>query len=100
MKKFKLSAAADADLRNIAAYTLEQWGKPQRDTYIRELFEAFARLSKSPDIAIRIDAIREGYRKFPQGSHVIYFRKSETHSIEIIRVLHKSMDADSQLSAP
>jgi len=99
VKKFKLSAAADADLRNIAAYTLEQWGKPQRDTYIGELFEAFRCLAKSPEIAMKIDAIREGYRKFPQGSHVIYFRKSETHSIEIIRVLHKNMDADAQLSA-
>lgn len=100
MRKFKLSAAADADMRNIAAHTLRQWGQPQRDAYIRELFEAFGRLAETPPIATRVDAIREGYKKFPQGSHVIFFRESENHGIEIIRVLHKRMDVDAQFNSP
>lgn len=87
-------------MRKIAAHTLQSWGLPQRDTYISELFEAFGRLAETPQIATRIDAIREGYRKFPQGSHVIFFRESETHAIEIIRVLHKRMDADAHLNSP
>lgn len=99
MKRFRLSAAADADLRKIAAHTLEQWGEPQRDAYVTELFDAFARLADTPQIAASADNIREGYRKFPQGSHIVFFRKSETHNIEIIRVLHKRMDADIHLSS-
>ncbi|MDX1734861.1 MAG: type II toxin-antitoxin system RelE/ParE family toxin, partial [Halioglobus sp.] len=71
----------------------------QRDAYIEELFDAFARLAETPQIAIKVDAIREGYGKIPQGSHVIYFRKSDTHSIEIIRVLHKRMDVDVSMSS-
>jgi toxin ParE1/3/4 len=98
--RFRISAAADADLRKIAAYTDQQWGRRQRDTYIRELFDAFESLSESPEIAQKIDAIREGYKKFPQGSHVIYFRESDTHKIEIVRVLHKRMDADSHINSP
>lgn len=97
MNKFKISVSADKDLRNIAAYTLKKWGKSQRDTYILELFEAFNHLSQSPEIALRIDTIKQGYRKFPQGSHVIYFRASNTHNIEIIRILHKRMEVDTQL---
>lgn len=97
MKKFKISVSADKDLRNIAEYTYKKWGKSQRDTYIHELFEAFNHLSQSPEMAMCIDAIKQGYRKFPQGSHVIYFRTSDSHNIEIIRILHKSMDAKMQL---
>jgi len=98
VKRFRLSVAADADLRKIAEYTLQYWGRPQRDAYITELFGAFSRLAKTPQIATTADNVREGYRKFPQGSHVIFFRNSDSHSIEIIRVLHKRMDADAQLS--
>jgi toxin ParE1/3/4 len=100
VKRFRLSVAADADLRKIAEYTLQYWGQPQRDAYISELFEAFSRLAKTPQIATTADNIREGYRKFPQGSHVIFFRNSDSHSIEIIRLLHKRMDADTDLSSP
>ncbi len=98
MKRFKLSVAADNDLRMIAEYTLQQWGKPKRNTYISELFSAFDRLAKTPDIATNAESTRSGYRKFPQGSHVIFFRSSNSHGIEIIRVLHKRMDADTQLN--
>jgi toxin ParE1/3/4 len=100
VKRFRLSVAADADLRKIAEYTLQYWGQPQRDAYVSGLFDAFSRLAKTPQIAITADNVREGYRKFPQGSHVIFFRNSDSHSIEIIRVLHKRMDADTDLSSP
>ena len=100
MRKFKLSRAADADLRKIAEHTLQQWGETQRDAYITEIFDAFARLARTPRIAISAEGIREGYRKFPQGSHIIFFRSSNTHDIEIIRVLHKRMDAQAHLAPP
>jgi toxin ParE1/3/4 len=87
-------------MRKIAVHTLQYWGEPQRDAYISELFEAFGRLSETPQIATKIDGIREGYRKFPQGSHVIFFRESKIHGIEVIRVLHKRMDMDTHLSSP
>lgn len=100
MRTFRLSRAADADLRKIAEHTLRQWGEAQRDGYIAELFDAFGRLAETPQIAAGADAIREGYRKFPQGSHVIFFRSSDTHGIEIVRVLHKRMDAEAHRSVP
>lgn len=100
MKKFRLSAEADADLRLIAEHTLARWGQTQRDAYITELFDAFKRLAETPQIAASAEAIRKGYRKFPQGSHIVFFRESQTHNIEIIRVLHKRMDVDAHLSSP
>ena len=100
MRQFRLSVAADKDMRKIAARTMQQWGQQKRDAYISGLFDAFDRLSATPQIAARADEIRKGYQKFPQGSHVIFFRVCELHDIEIIRVLHKRMDADAQLSSP
>ncbi|MCP4273437.1 MAG: type II toxin-antitoxin system RelE/ParE family toxin [Gammaproteobacteria bacterium] len=87
-------------MRKIASHTLEHWGEPQRDAYISELFEAFSHLADTPEIAAKIDNIRNSYRKFPLGSHIIYFRHSDTHAVEIIRVLHKRIDAPDHLTSP
>lgn len=100
MKKFKISKAANADLRKIAEYTRQHWGTKQRDIYIKEMFDAFSQLAKGPEMAVRMDSVRLGYRKFPQGSHVIFFREGESCNIEIIRVLHKRMDVDAHLNSP
>ena len=94
MKRYRLTSAADRDLRKIAKYTLKLWGVKQREAYISELFDAFERLSTSPEIAVSIDVIRKGYKKFPQASHVIFFRLDNHRGIEIIRVLHKRMDIE------
>ncbi|EGR4140684.1 type II toxin-antitoxin system RelE/ParE family toxin, partial [Vibrio cholerae] len=40
------------------------------------------------------DEIREGYRKFPQGSHVIFYHQIGSQQIRVIRILHKSMDVN------
>lgn len=100
MRRFRLSEAADSDLRKIAEETLERWGKDQRDGYLTEMFDAFERLAETPDIAMQLDGVRKGYRKFPQGSHIIFFRKSAIHNIEIIRVLHKRIDVEAKLRSP
>jgi toxin ParE1/3/4 len=99
VKKFRVSRAADEDLRKIAEYTEQYWGIKQRNAYIKGLFGAFVQLARAPQIAVRTDFIREGYRKFPQGSHVIFFRESENYGIEIIRILHKRMDVDIHLDS-
>lgn len=41
--------------------------------------------------------IRPGYRKQLSGWHVIYYRLTEEGSVEIVRVLHRSMDVDGHL---
>ena len=43
-----------------------------------------------------IDDIREGYFKFPAASHILIFRV-EKGQVEIVRILHKSSDVETQL---
>ena len=96
MPSCRLSKKAVADLVEIGKYTTEIWGKSQRDTYLKQIDECFTQLSENPNLGLKCDYIREGYRKFPQASHMIYYRLNSKNVIEIIRILHKSMDADSK----
>ena len=36
--------------------------------------------------------IAKCYRKFPQGSHLVFYRQDDENVVEIIRIFHKAMD--------
>lgn len=97
MQLFQLSKEAKNDLRSIAIFTENRWGRTQRNLYIKQLDEAFLMLAQSPDLGISCDYIREGYKKFPQGNHIIFYKHSTSTKILVVRILHKSMDYDSRL---
>jgi toxin ParE1/3/4 len=97
MRPFTLTWLAKADLRAIAIYTEEQWGIEQRNLYIKQLDDTFHLLAASPTLGKTCDDILHGYRKFPQGSHLVFYRNGSSSVIEIIRILHKSMDVEPQL---
>jgi len=92
---FQLSREAESDLRSIALFTENRRGRPQRNLYIKQLDDAFLMLARKPKLGIACDYIRDGYRKFPQGSHIVFYKYSTPAHILIVRVLHKSMDYDS-----
>lgn len=97
MNLFQLSREAKNDLRSIAFFTENRWGKTQRNLYIKQLDDAFFMLAQNPNLGISCDYIRDGYRKFPQGSHIIFYKHSNSANILVVRILHKSMDYDLQL---
>lgn len=92
MSTFTLTRRAKADLKSIAKFTEKRWGREQRNIYIKQFDDSFHVLSDTPDIGNNCDYIKEGYQKFPQGSHVIFYRVASQISIKIIRILHKNMD--------
>ncbi len=92
MKPFALTRKALSDLRAVAVYTDRRWGRDRRNLYIRQLDEAFRLLATNPRVGKSCDDILPGYRKFPQASHVIFYRDGVDCVIEIVRILHKSMD--------
>lgn len=99
MKPFDLTHKAKTDLRKIAVFTEANWGVEQRNAYIKQFDEAFHRLAACPLMGKQCDEIMPGYRKFPQGSHMIYYKRGSSCVIEIVRILHKSMDVEVQLLA-
>ena len=97
MKAFELTHEAKLDLRKIAIYTEKQWGREKRHLYIKQFDDEFHFLAESPSIGKKCDHIKTGYRKFPQGSHIIFYREDTKRNILIIRILHKNMDVESKL---
>jgi len=96
MRTFTLTNKAKADLKSIAAYTQRQWGKDQRKTYVRKFDDAFHMLSETPELGNKCDFIKQGYRKFPVSSHVLFYHNIGQFEIEFVRILHKRMDAKTQ----
>ena len=89
--EFRLRPAATQDLESIWIYTTEQWGIEQAHRYTDELTKAFKLLANNPEQGGACDEIREGYRRYRVGRHVIYYRIAD-YGVDVVRVLHGRMD--------
>lgn len=96
MKGFFLTHAAKADLKAIARYTEKTWGREQRNRYLMQMDATFRRLVELPNLGRQCDEISAGYRQFPVGKHLIFYR-THPEEVEIVRILHERMDVE-QLS--
>ena len=96
MSGYVLSPRAQADLDEIWNYTKRNWGMDQAETYIRLIGAAIQTAASSPKRGKTCDHIREGYRKYPAGSHMIFFRVIKG-GINVVRILHRRMDFDRHL---
>ncbi|WP_119273623.1 type II toxin-antitoxin system RelE/ParE family toxin [Taklimakanibacter deserti] len=92
---YKLSPLAEADLENIWLYTFQRWSLEQADSYHAAIVSAFEGLAAGTKRG-RTVSIREGYFKYSVGSHLVFYKLSDT-GIDVVRVLHQRMDIDSHL---
>lgn len=95
MAGFYLTQAAKADLKEIGRYTKREWGTAQRDKYLAMLDESFHMLAANPFRGSDCSQIREGYRRYGAGSHIIFYR--QVAAVEIVRILHVSMNTERRL---
>ena len=98
MPTFKVSRKARDDLIEIGRYTQVEWGVAQRNIYLKQMDDCFHQIAATPNIGFSCDYIKPGYKKFPQGSHIIFYKLNRVGTVEIIRVLHKHMDVSAHLS--
>lgn len=98
MARYRITPRARDDLRNIARYTLQQWGKTQRDTYLKRLEMRFGWLADNPRLGKHRFDIHEDYFSFPEGRHVVFYL-IHAEAIDIIGVLHGHMDIINHFSA-
>ena len=99
MKPFELTQKAKNDLVGIAKYTEKKWGRTQRNLYIKQFDDSFYLLSENTFAGKECSNIKKGYRKFPQGSHIIFYTSGEKSKIRIVRILHKNMDIESKFES-
>ncbi|HRP88232.1 MAG TPA: type II toxin-antitoxin system RelE/ParE family toxin [Gammaproteobacteria bacterium] len=99
MRRCGLTRSAKADLKSIAGFTQSRWGVPQRNAYLKEMDQVFRSLADNPMMGSPCDEIREGDRKLLHGAHVIYYKQPTENEVLIVRILHGTMDVDSNIGA-
>jgi toxin ParE1/3/4 len=90
------SARAEQDLLDIWLYTFRTWGEVQADRYLDELGQGIRLLAANPSLGSDYGHISGGYRRFSINYHRVFYRFFND-SVEIVRVLHESMDIDTHL---
>ncbi|KXP12434.1 plasmid stabilization protein ParE [Tsukamurella pulmonis] len=91
MTGYRLTPAARHDLSSIWDYTEERWDVRQTETYMVEIRAAIERIAEDPDRGRVSDDVREGYRRYAIGSHLIFYRP-RIDGVDVVRVLHQRMD--------
>jgi toxin ParE1/3/4 len=89
--RFVLKPRAHADLDEIWNYTADRWGLEQAETYIRQLWKDIQTVVDNPSLGQECADVRPGYRKYPSGSHVLFYRLTDD-GIDVVRILHERMD--------
>ena len=88
-----LSPAARGDLEEIWDYTVGNWGEAQAERCTRSIRDVCEALGDGILSGRSVEDIRAGYRKAAVGSHVMFYRV-RADGVEIIRIVHRSMDVD------
>jgi toxin ParE1/3/4 len=96
MSRFVLSPRARDDLDGNWTYTARRWGADQAERYLRRIAEAVELIAETPALGRTCDHVREGYRKYPVGSHVLFYRAIDD-GVDVVRILHQRMDFDRHL---
>lgn len=92
----RLTPKAIADLEAIWDYTAQQWSLEQAEEYHASLIRAIEGLASGNLVWQQASHIRPGYLKFQVHSHVVFFKISALY-LDVIRILHKSMDFSAHL---
>lgn len=87
---------AEQDLINIWLYSFHNWGEGQADKYLDSLEEAFKLLRDTPLLCRERQEFSFPVRIYHHAHHMIIYLGLED-GIDIIRVLHESMDIKGQL---
>jgi toxin ParE1/3/4 len=94
---WRLTPQAEADLEDIFAYTVEQWDFEQAERYHTGLLAMFDALVVDVWRGTVVSPRHGELLKQRSGRHLIIFLRTEI-AVEIVRVLHERMDADTQLN--
>ncbi len=98
MKKYYvLTKSAEADLREITRYTLEQWGVAQCSTYIADIEQKAEALATGKGIFQEMSALMPNLRVVLSGKHYIFCLPQQNAPAIILAILHEKMDVVARL---
>jgi toxin ParE1/3/4 len=95
---YQISEKANEDIDTIWLYTLENWSQEQADRYYYLILDEIEYIADNFGSGKSMEHLKRGYRAAKVKSHIIFYRKSKKNVVEIIRVLHQSMDIENRLT--
>ncbi len=98
--KIRLGRQAELDYADILRWTTKHFSKVQAQTYSETVSQAIEALTDDPEIlgSKQRDEIELGIRTLHvarlgrKGRHIVVFRVDGTQTIDVLRLLHESMD--------
>lgn len=96
MRKIHKHRLAETDLVHIWRYSSDRWDAVQADKYLDEIDSGIHLLADNPELGVKRDYVRKGYRVLFIGSHAVYYTVTPS-IIHVVRVLHGQMDPSRHL---
>lgn len=97
MPKFNLSNKAVEDLADIWNYTYDEWSEKQADIYYEYLLNTCQELANEPKLGKKYSEIQSNLLGYLASRHIIFYQTISKIEIEIIRILHGSMDLKNRM---
>ena len=88
-----LRQAAENDLESIFLYSVEKFGSARAEQYIRDLERTLVAITMENASTKDCSYVTAGLYRCTCVSHIIFFKYTNS-GIEVMRILHKSMDPE------
>jgi toxin ParE1/3/4 len=96
--KYRISEKAISDLEKIWLYTYNKWSLEQADRYHSQIINEIEYIVDNFELGLNMDHVRLGYRMSKVKSHLIFYKRIENNTVEIVRILHQNMDIEKRLN--
>ena len=99
MTRLIVATKARVDLSEIAQFTGRRWSTEQADRYVEALLRRFSWLTRNSGALRHRRDLPSNLKLYREGRHLIIARAQlSNNTLEIVRVLHESMDVRAQLA--
>jgi toxin ParE1/3/4 len=98
MAKFYLTNKAVDDLTSIWNYTFLNWSEQQADKYYGKLIDTCQEIAKNQEFGKNYEGIIPALYGLRAKRHIVFYRLISKDEVEIIRILHESMDLKKRLN--
>jgi toxin ParE1/3/4 len=98
MGRYRFTNKAVEDLSNIWNYTVETWSERQADIYYEMLLSFCQDIANNPEFGKNYDEIANELYGFRANKHLIFYRIISQNEIEVVRILHCSMDLKNRIN--
>ena len=76
---------------------IENWSLEQADRYYNLILDEIEFIAENFESGKSVDYIKKGYKASSVKSHIIFYKKSKSNIVGIIRVLHQKMDIENRI---